>query len=201
MSSNSIAGFILAGGASRRMGTDKARLMLDGLTLIETIAAKLAPITNSITVIGQDALDLGLTSTPDVYEKWGALGGLHAALSSCRVEWALISACDQPLVSTELFQRMLTMRIGFEAVAPIQEDNYPQPLCALYRVEPCLKWADELIRNGERRPIKLLEMVNTRWLQFSELSDLNGASSFFVNINTPEDYTRVSSERRGQAKG
>jgi molybdopterin-guanine dinucleotide biosynthesis protein A len=34
--------------------------------------------------------------------------------------------------------------------------------------------------------------VRTRWVSFSELTDLEGADNFFDNINTPEDFARVS---------
>ena len=47
---------------------------------------------------------------------------------------------------------------------------------------------------GERRPIALLQSVRTRWVDFNEISDLDGSSHFFDNINTPEDYARVALE-------
>ncbi len=80
---------------------------------------------------------------------------------------------------------------GFEAVAPVQLDQVPQPLCTLYRVEPCLAQAEQLIKSGERKPIALLQSVRTRWITFDELADLKSAAHFFDNINTPEDYHRI----------
>ena len=79
---------------------------------------------------------------------------------------------------------------GFDAVAPVQDDGWPQPLCALYRVDPCLALAEKLIRSGERKPVTLLQSVRTRWVGFKELADLDGAKRFFANINTPDDYLR-----------
>jgi molybdopterin-guanine dinucleotide biosynthesis protein A len=84
------------------------------------------------------------------------------------------------------------LRGDFDAVAPIQQDGIPQPLCSLYRVEPCLRLAEQLIKSGERKPIALLQSVRTRWVLFNELSNLRGADRFFENINTPEDYARAS---------
>ncbi len=192
---DSIEGFILIGGQSRRMGTDKARLMLDGKSFVERIAADLSCITSSVTIVGGHTiapkLKIDLPAVPDVYAQWGALGGVHAALAACSAVWALIVACDFPFVTGELFAR-LAIREGTEAVAPIQSDRIPQPLCALYRVKPCLGRADQLIKSGERKPLALLQSVQTRWLSFAELSDLEGADHFFDNINTPEDYARAS---------
>ena len=187
----SIEGFILAGGASSRMGRDKSRLLLDGRTLTEIIAASLCQVVSSVTVIGRSADDLGLKSSPDLVTGWGALGGVHAALASCQSDWALVVACDIPFASTQLFERLIEFTEGFEAVAPIQADGYPQPLCSLYRVEPCLKRAETLIANGERRPITLLQAVKTRWVTFDELRDLPDAGRFFDNINTPDDYDQA----------
>jgi molybdopterin-guanine dinucleotide biosynthesis protein A len=204
-----IEGFILIGGRSRRMGTDKARLMLGGQTFVEKIAVELLAVTPLVTIVGgttsnavggtPPAAELKtqnskLKTISDVYPNWGALGGVHAALSACRAEWALTVACDFPFVTRELFARLLSLRADFDAVAPIQRDEIPQPLCTLYRVQPCRERAEELIKTGERKPVALLQSVRTRWVTFSEIVDLDGAHYFFDNINTPEDYARVSGE-------
>ena len=198
---DSIAGFILVGGESRRMGTDKAALSLNGQRFVERIAAEVSGVTPSVTIVGSNgaAMQLNessnLPTAPDIYPQWGALGGVHAALAACSKEWALIVACDFPFVTRELFLRLASVRQDYEAVAPIQNDSIPQPLCALYRVSPCLNRAVELIESGERKPIALLQSVNTRWFLFSELADLKQANRLFDNINTPQDYARIAEER------
>lgn len=196
---DAVSGFILAGGESRRMGSEKARLVLDGQSFVERIAHELSSVTSSITVVGDRGspaelhlnLPIDIQTAPDVYPQWGALGGVHAALSACSESWALVVACDFPFVTGELFAGLAGVREDFEAVAPIQQDGIPQPLCSLYRVEPCLRLAEQLIKSGERKPITLLQSVRTRWVLFNELRHLKGADSFFDNINTPEDYIRV----------
>lgn len=190
---DSIEGFILAGGASRRMGSDKSQLVLDGQSFVERIADALAAVTTLVTVVGGSSrLYVNLPRAPDVYPHWGALGGVHAALSVCSATFGLIVACDFPLVTTDLFYRLASFREEFEAVAPVQRDQIPQPLCALYRVSPCLARAEQLINSGERKPIALLQSVRTRWVSFGELSNLEGSAHFFDNVNTPEDYSRIT---------
>jgi molybdopterin-guanine dinucleotide biosynthesis protein A len=197
---DSIAGFILTGGQSRRMGIDKSGLMLEGQSFVDRIAGELSAVTPSVTVVGNNRAAteprIDLPTVSDVYPQWGALGGVHAALSACSAVWALIVACDFPFVTRELFDCLASFRDGPEAVAPIQSDGIPQPLCALYRVDPCLGHAERFIKSGERKPIALLQSVDTRWVTFAELSSLDGADSFFDNINTPEDYARVSEKGR-----
>jgi molybdopterin-guanine dinucleotide biosynthesis protein A len=190
---DTIEGYILAGGESRRMGTDKSRLVLDGQSFVERIARELLVVASPIRVVGNmPHTQHDLQTTPDVYPRWGALGGVHAALSACSAKWALVVACDFPFLTSELFRRLASFRGEFDAVAPIQNDGIPQPLCTLYRVEPCLRVAEQLIKSGERKPVALLQSVRTRWVLFNELSKLEGAECFFDNINTPEDYARMS---------
>jgi molybdopterin-guanine dinucleotide biosynthesis protein A len=92
------------------------------------------------------------------------------------------------LVTSEFFLLLTKLRLDHEAVVPIQPDGRPQPLAALYRVDPCRQRATELIEAGKRRPLDLLDAVKTRWVSFDELRNLEQAERIFVNINTPSDY-------------
>jgi molybdopterin-guanine dinucleotide biosynthesis protein A len=195
---NDTEAFILKGGRSSRMGTDKSLLLIDGQTFTARIAETLLKLTDSVAVVGGEA-DSSLPSVADVYPQWGALGGLHAALSACRREWAIVVACDLPFVTAELFSFLAEKRVDHDAVVPVQGDGRPQPLAALYRVATCRQRATELIEAGRRRPLDLLEAVKTRWVSFAELTNLDQAERFFVNINTPADYyeaTRVGQIRK-----
>ena len=183
-----LQGFILAGGQSRRMGTDKSRLKIENETFTERIYKTLLELTDTITVVRAEQ---------DIYPNWGALGGLHTALSVCESEWALVVACDLPFVTAELFKHLASLRTDHDAVVPLQSDGRPQPLAAFYRTQPCRARATELIETGHRRPLDLLELVNTRWVPFTELTNLDQAEKFFVNINTPDDYDAVTMRNRG----
>ncbi|HVS81160.1 MAG TPA: molybdenum cofactor guanylyltransferase [Pyrinomonadaceae bacterium] len=190
-----VEGFILVGGRSSRMGKDKSRLLFSGQTAADRIAAELRSVTPRISLVGPSRADSGsdLKIVPDVHERWGALGGIHAALSACRADWALIVACDLPFVTRDLFSRLQTLsqQESPDAVVPIQSDGRPQPLCALYWRERCLLEAERLIAEGEHTPRALLANVKTRWVQPEELVDLPGAENFFFNVNTPQDYERA----------
>lgn len=176
------------------MGSDKAQLKLGGRTFVDRIAEALSAVAATIFCVGgkEDSCP-GLSTVPDIYLDWGALGGLHAALSACTLDWAAIVACDLPFVTGDLFQRLANLRDDFDAVVPLQLDGRPQPLAALYRRGPCLAQAEALIAVGERRPRGLLAAVNTRLVQHAELEDLAGAANFFSNINAPGDYARARS--------
>jgi molybdopterin-guanine dinucleotide biosynthesis protein A len=192
-----VEGFILVGGQSSRMGTDKSQLAFGKQTAVERIIAALQPLAVKIRLVGAraQAEAIGLDSVPDTHERWGALGGIQAALGACHSEWAMIVACDLPLVSYELFQRLwqLAQRNpgAFDAIVPMQPDERPQPLCAFYRREPCSQTVERLIAKGEHKPRTLLRKVRTRWVEFRELADLPGSEHFFLNVNTPDDYNQA----------
>ncbi len=191
----SVAGFILIGGAASRMGRDKSQLLIENETFVQRIARELAGVSEQVSVVGRAGQEYpGLAMVHDRHPQWGALGGVHGALAACASEWALIVACDLPLVKASLFNRLLSLRQDFDAVAPLQPDGRRQPLCALYRVAACLPRSLALIESGERKPVALLQSVATRWVQFAEIADLPDAEDFFDNINTPQDYLRISQE-------
>ncbi|HEX8473363.1 MAG TPA: molybdenum cofactor guanylyltransferase [Pyrinomonadaceae bacterium] len=198
-----VEGFILAGGASSRMGRDKAHLRFDNESFVELAAKSLSAVAARISVVSAKE-DAGIWRLPvvrDVYRGCGALGGIHAALAAGRERWAAVISCDLPFATGELLARLVSLREAtggeeFEAVAPLQADGRPQPMCALYRREPCLRRAAELLAAGELRPRVLLRQAHTRWVEPSELSDLKGASLFFVNVNTPEDYSAACKQAR-----
>ncbi len=191
-----VEGFILVGGASSRMGSDKAQLKFDGQSGVELIAAALQPNVGAVRLVGsRDEARLSLLqNVPDLHERWGALGGIHAALYACQSAWAAIVACDLPLVTDELFARLWQFaKEPFDTVVPVQPDGRPQPLCAFYRRERCLAATERLIASDEHTPRALLASVSTRWVEFSELAGLPNAEHFFVNVNTPADYERAKS--------
>jgi len=192
-----LEGFILTGGASSRMGSDKAQLNIGGHSFTELIATALAAVAHPIRSVSARPAAAGspirLANVQDIYPHWGALGGLHAALAASNSPWAVVVACDLPFVTSALFQRLATLREGFDAVVPVQSDGRPQPLCALYRCQSCLPETANLIAAGERRPRALLSSIKTRWVPQAELDDLGGAANFFSNINTPEDYAHALS--------
>ena len=194
-----IDGFILVGGRSTRMGTDKASLKLARRSLTSHVADALQTVTDSIALVGRPGFQPSesFPFVTDVYPDCGALSGIHAAFNSSNRKWILVVACDLPFVTGELLQRLALFRTGYEAVAPIQRDGIPQPLCALYQVDPCRERAGALLESGERRPLALLQSVATRWVSFEELSDLTSATDFFDNINTPDDFARAVQRKVG----
>ena len=187
-----VQGFILVGGASRRMGRDKALLDFGGQPMVERIARELSAIAPVVSLVGARQIYPSFENVPDVHQQWGALGGIHAALTAARADWAALVACDLPFVTNKLFERLATfVNDTTDAVVPIQADGRPQPVCALYRAGTCLPEIERLVAAGEHTPRALLATVHTRYVDFAELRDLPGAENFFFNVNTQEDLQKA----------
>lgn len=206
-----IDGYILAGGASSRMGTDKAALEVGGLSFVERVAAALRPVARELFLVSSRHGESrwGLPVVADLVENSGAMGGLHAALAHANgrraanaeevARRAAVVSCDLLFVTDGLLGRLASYcSEEWDAVAPIQEDGRAQPLCAVYESAACGAAADLMLRAGELRPRELLARVRTRWVAFAELADLEGASLFFTNVNTPGEYewARAAAGRR-----
>ena len=193
-----VEGFILVGGQSTRMGSDKTQLVFGAQTGVEHIATAIRPLTPSVRLVGSrhQNYPADLENIPDKFSRWGALGGIQAALAACKTEWAIIAAGDLPLLTAGLFARLWQFAGASEgatidAIVPIQPDGRPQPLCGIYRRDTCSVVTTELVARGEHRPRAMLAEIRTRWVTFAELSDLPGAEGFFLNVNTPNDYERA----------
>ncbi len=190
-----VEGFILVGGNSSRMGKDKSQLMLGGRTTVDWVAQAMSSVVKRTSLVGSHFAREPLPHVRDLVKSWGPLGGIQAALHAATADWCLVIACDFPFVTSELLERLLSYCAGnakvIDAVVPIQPDGYPQPLCAVYKRLPCLVAADQAIANEEHSPRALLDRVTTRYVEFAELSDLQGSQNFFFNLNTPETFERA----------
>src|SRR5512143_333091 len=98
---------ILAGGDSRRMGSDKASLVLDGKTLLESVTATMQQVFPKV-VVSVRELRAGVP-VPQVRAEIpasGPLAGLVAGLAQVETPWMFAVACDMPFVTRALIERL-----------------------------------------------------------------------------------------------
>ena len=189
-----IDGWIIAGGASRRMGVDKAALEIGGRTIIEIAAHALSKICEGRISIagGPRNFAPSLPAYTDEVPELGPLSGLRTALSNGNSEWVAVLSCDMPFVTTEVFEQLASItEIGADAVVPVQPDGLTQPLCALYRRSAVYSVDKDLIEGEDRSMRALLSHIHVRYVSFSTFKDLPNSEHLFVNINTPDDYEKV----------
>jgi molybdopterin-guanine dinucleotide biosynthesis protein A len=185
-----VAGLLLTGGASRRMGRDKASIVLaDGRTCAQTVAARLAEVADPLLEIGPGTS--GLTAVPDDCPGAGPLAALAtgwaAVVSSGHSGPVLVLACDLPRVTVPLLE-LLARASGDGAVVPVVGER-PQPLCARYG-PASLDQCQRLVAEGRRSLMALLDATPVVWLGpevWSEVID----EQCFADMDTPEDLARV----------
>jgi molybdenum cofactor guanylyltransferase len=137
------AGFVLTGGKSTRMGTDKALLPYRGATLLEWVASQVKLAAGSVRIVGE-AERYAAFALPGLAERYpgcGPLSGIEAALREGGAEWSLVTACDMPGLRADFLRRLLisalALRKGRGEVAVVAEtvDGGLEPLCAAYHAK------------------------------------------------------------------
>ncbi len=192
----SVQGFILAGGASSRMGTNKAGIEIGGTSLVRRAADTLSEVTDSVIVVGASAAsitDMRLPVIEDVpAETRGAIRGLVTALKACERIWALVLACDLPFISSELLKLLIEKADpDVDAIVPVQQDGRYQLLCGVFRRETCLPAASQAMLEGRWSLHALAERLNTRRIEPAEYVHLPASDRFFMNMNSPDDLIKA----------
>jgi molybdenum cofactor guanylyltransferase len=187
--SSSLAGVVVAGGASRRMGRDKASMIYHGppdsgepKTMVElvvsAIAARCAPVF-VIAAPGQPLPELAATVLRDEVRGVGPLlatgRGLRAA-ADAGAERAFVCAVDMPLMTAALIDE-LAAHHGADVVLPWDgRDHY---LAGVYRTS-LVGHIDQLVAAGERSMRSLVDSVNTQRIVMPETAAL-------TNVNVAAD--------------
>jgi molybdopterin-guanine dinucleotide biosynthesis protein A len=189
-----VAGFVAAGGRSSRMGQDKAWLELGGRPMIEHVISALRPVATSIAVIANDReySKLGFPVFADTESGIGPLEAIRTALKNATANRILLIGCDLPFVTSELLKFLLSVGENYDVVVPMSDEGKLEPLCAIY-AGSALSAVEELIANGHRKISLLFDRVATRFVRFDELEHLRDSRLFFMNVNTPTDYSRALS--------
>ena len=179
-----LAGFVLAGGESRRMGRDKALMLYHGQPLAASLAQTVSQVTDSVHIVGDPARysSVAYSVIPDVIASRGPAGGILTALLRNETEWNLIVACDMPHITVELLRILVqhaAQGLG-DCVVPLGADGEPEPLCALYHVR-CRPALEQAICENRLRMRDLVSELRPVLVPGID-------PSCFANINTPADW-------------
>lgn len=210
------------------MGQSKALLpvpSVDGATsrpLIAYIAERLRPLSPErvVVVANDDAIATQaqiaepIEFIPDAYPGMGVLGGIATALEVVD-EWAMVVACDMPLVDPRVFELLcekaawagLTsgasqevregvsnatspeMADRWDVIVPMV-DGYAQTLYALYH-RRCLPAIGAQLANEERKITRFFSNVRVCEVTEDEIRPLDPEFRSFMNANTPDEWAQA----------
>lgn len=208
---------ILAGGLSRRMGTDKARLMLGGRSLIAHVAARLAPQVAAIAINVPARADLpddlpqpiapgspAYAILPDILPDRpgplaGVLTGLFHARDTLGVTRVLTVPVDSPFLPHDLASALSAAATGTDAIAVATSAGRRHPVASLWPVTVLDDLAAWLRSPDHRRVTDFLARHTVKDVDFMTVETSHGPVDPFFNVNTPEDL--VEAERILKALG
>lgn len=184
-------GLVLSGGASMRMGKDKALLEPHGEPQLQATFDLLSPHVQSCFVSlrsdqRSEPVRAALPGIVDETEGAGPAAGLLAAHAAYPQAAWLVLACDLPLLQTSTLQALIRARDGQHAAIAYRSpvDGLPEPLCALW--EPAaLARLSQQAQGGRYGLRDVLRSADTLLLPAP-------GGGVLDNINTPQEWQRLA---------
>ncbi len=200
-------GAILAGGQSRRFGSQKALATVGGVRIIDRVVEAVRSVVPDVVLLANEPdlfSDLALPARPDVRPGVGALGGIHTALLWARETdrpGVLAVACDMPFPCQPLLARLVSMAFSEardEQVDPVPDVVIPEsrgprgvePLCAAYGVG-CIEAIEAQLDAGDQRMIGFHAAVHTVRIPVADVEAVCDPQLAFLNVNTPGERDRA----------
>jgi molybdopterin-guanine dinucleotide biosynthesis protein A len=194
-----LAGVVLCGGRSVRMGVDKAAIDIGGMTLLERAVTRLRAVCDPVLIAPGDldhraGADL---SVVDAMPDAGPLAGLVAALRLSPHHLLAVVAVDLPWLDPALL-RLLAGRIGAHDAAVCETDRGVEPLHAVY-ARTALAAAEAALRGPDRSLGGLIDHIRALRVAEPEWRAAGISQRFTRNVNTPADLAELSLELGRQA--
>ncbi len=185
---------VLAGGASSRMGRNKALLTLGGEPLIERVVQRLEPLSDDLLVITNAPdpfpfLEGRVRFEPDLTGPGqGPLAGIASALAAARHPRVLVVATDMPFLNVALLRFLAELDPEADVVAPvIAADRFPETLHAIYS-QRALPAIQAQLAAGRRKITSFFPLVRVRLVERDEIAPFDPHFRSFWNANTPDEW-------------
>lgn len=178
MTKSTIAGLVLCGGQSSRMGRDKAFLSYHGKPQYQWTSDLLAGFCDKVYISASDRI-AALIEEDCIVDKWKASGPLAALVSAHHIlpgQDIFLSPCDMPYLQREdvsFLYKAFAQNPSF--IHCFQQNGFADPLFAIWPKASLVK-AAEAYEKGERSPRNLMEGLDYRAhdpLDYYRLSNIN----------------------------
>jgi len=191
VNSKNLTGILLAGGMSRRMGSEKGTLRIGNSLLYQYPLAVLEELCDEVLVSTCDgsALRADHQKVCDEVKGIGPLGGIYSCLKQSSSELNLVLSYDMPLVNESLFRLLISEIDDYDIVLPGMPEERPEPLCGIYRKHTSAAM-EEMISNKDFAVNHLLTRCNSKIVPISKEMEC-WLPELFLNINSKEDLKRI----------
>lgn len=178
---------VLAGGASRRMGRDKATLEVDGERLVDRAVARLSTVADHV-LVASGGRSLGRDDeVPDAPDCTGPLAGIVAALRRTDADLLAVVPVDAPDTDPRLVARLADLcRASGRAACVVHADGHVQALHAVID-RSALPAVEARVAAGERSPRGLLAWLDARCVDADGWADLDAAGRSVRDWDSPAD--------------
>lgn len=180
-----ITAIILAGGKSKRMGTDKTFLELDGVPLLQRMIRLLQPLCDTLIISSNNPRHekYGYKVIADEIKNCGPIGGIYSSLNKSNTDLNFVVSVDAAFVEKDFIQFLFSQSEDSDAVVPFSEKG-KEPLIAMYN-KSCLAFMKEKLEAGDYKMHTLLSSINTKWIDAQNW--VEKYPKLFHNLNRPED--------------
>jgi molybdopterin-guanine dinucleotide biosynthesis protein A len=178
------------------MGSDKANLLLDGRSLLQSVTATIRQMFPEVVVsVRQHRPDIDLPQVCDDPSCAGPLAGLASGLAAAETPWVFAVACDMPFVVPEVIDLLAKRRGVRQAVVPVVQ-GHPQPLAAFY-ARNCLDVIRAHLDSGGKNSLQaVLERLDVCYVDEAEMLAVDPGLRSFFDLDTPQDVARAKREMR-----
>ena len=175
-----VTGIILAGGASSRMGANKASAVLGRETMLERALLLMESVCDTLIISANtdEYNHLNFPVVKDNYSNIGPLGGIEAALSVSQTRHNFVVSCDTPFVPNTVFYAIAREFKNETAIIP--RVNGKLVATVGYYSKEILPFVHQQIQSGNYKLQDLLHQCKTSYLDFDH-------AEAFMNINTIND--------------
>lgn len=183
---------ILAGGESRRMGEDKARIQVNGIRLFDyaydtchDLFPEILIVTNHPQHFGEYQTKIFMDEIPGA----GSLGGLYTGLIKASNDYVFCVACDMPFLNPALISHLISKRSNYDVIIPMIKEKL-EPLHAIYS-KRCIEPIKKLLDRGEFKISRFLPEVQVGYCGEEEIKEIDPALASFINVNTKKDLIKI----------
>ncbi|MFW2403380.1 MAG: NTP transferase domain-containing protein [Gammaproteobacteria bacterium] len=190
-------GLVLAGGRSRRFGSDKAAIEIDGQTLLARTHRLLEPLVSKayVSIAAVQTADELRSTFPAIHDDYpglGPAGGLRSAhRSNPGAAWFVV-ACDLPGLDERTLADLVQSRNAHKGATAYRSpvDGYAEPLCTIYEPATLARFSRQPATGQALSPRRLLRDCDVELIELRRSGSLR-------NVNTPQDLD----DSVGQAAG